>query len=252
MGFANGAVTVIRGDLVHDLGTKQRIVFESEEPVTGVQLATQETSTTLFISTTSRILQLALSKRGQGSPPKVIEDSGCAAGCMTVDPRTGDIIVARDDALYTYRLDGRGPPRAYESPKRLISIHNDYFAVAGPSSVSSSRDPEALRRRFGSATADGLFNAWTFVLLEADLRVVGHTETLISPVRFIVELWGDLLTITEEGKVCVFKCSMNNHNSNWTLFRFSDIMRSHFSSVLRCSTSATCILLRSSWLRTRG
>lgn len=127
---------------------------------------------------------------------------------MTVDPRTGDIIVARDDAIYTYRLDGRGPPRAYESPKRLISIHNDYFAVAGPSSVSSSRDPEALRRRFGSATADGLFNAWTFVLLEADLRVVGHTETLISPVRFIIELWGDLFTITEEGKVWHCQISM--------------------------------------------
>ncbi|OPB39686.1 Vacuolar protein sorting-associated protein Vps11 [Trichoderma guizhouense] len=200
VGFANGAVTVIRGDLVHDLGTKQRIVYESEEPVTGVQLTTQESSTTLFISTVSRILQLALSRRGQGSPPKTIEDSGCAAGCMTVDPKTGDIVVARDDAIYTYRLDGRGPPRAYESPKRLVSMHNDYIAVAGPSSVSSSRDPEALRRRFGSATADGLFNAWTFVLLEPDLRVVAHTETLISPVRFILEVWGDLFTITEEGK----------------------------------------------------
>lgn len=201
VGFANGAVTVIRGDLVHDLGTKQRIVYESEEPVTGVQLTTQDTSTTLFISTTSRILQLALSKRGQGSPPKTIEDSGCAAGCMTIDPKTEDVVVARDDAIYTYRLDGRGPPRAYESPKRLVAMHGDYIAVAGPSSVSSSRDPEALRRRFGSATADGLFNAWTFVLLEPDLRVIGHTETLISPVRFIVEAWGDLFTITEEGKV---------------------------------------------------
>ena len=51
VGFGNGAVTVIRGDLIHDLGTKQRIVFESEEPVTGVQLAVDEKLTTLFVST---------------------------------------------------------------------------------------------------------------------------------------------------------------------------------------------------------
>jgi hypothetical protein len=29
VGFANGAVTVIRGDLIHDRGTKQRTVFDS-------------------------------------------------------------------------------------------------------------------------------------------------------------------------------------------------------------------------------
>ncbi|KOS22364.1 Vacuolar protein sorting-associated protein 11 -like protein [Escovopsis weberi] len=201
VGFANGAVTVIRGDLIHDLGTKQRIVYESDEPVTGVQLATHESSTTLFVSTTSRILRLGLSKRGQGLPPKVMEDAGCAAGCMTFDPKTGDVVVARDDAIYTYRLDGRGPPRAYESPKQLISVYRNYMAVACPPSTSNIRDPEAVRRRFGSAAADSLFNVSTFVLLETDLRVIGHTETLISPVRFVFEIWGDLFTVTEEGKI---------------------------------------------------
>lgn len=50
--------------------------------------------------------------------------------------------------------------------------------------------------------------------------------------------------------IAKFQCSAPN--TNWTRFRFSDIMRSHFSSALRCSTSATCILSQSSWPRTRG
>src|ERR1700761_1018009 len=37
VGFANGAVTVVRGDFVHDRGTKQRIVYESDEPITGLE-----------------------------------------------------------------------------------------------------------------------------------------------------------------------------------------------------------------------
>ncbi|KAH6999739.1 hypothetical protein EDB80DRAFT_121589 [Ilyonectria destructans] len=201
VGFANGSVTVIRGDLIHDLGTAQRIVFESEEPVTGVQLAMEAQLTTLFVSTTSRILKLGLSKKGHGLPPKTVEDVGCGLGCMTLDPRTGDVVVAREDAIYTYTLEGRGPPRAYESPKSLITIYQDYVALACPPSTSSGKDSEAMRRRYGGSTTNPLFNASTFVLLDTDLRVISHTETLMSPVKFFAEIWGDFFTIAQDGKI---------------------------------------------------
>ncbi|KAH7320829.1 hypothetical protein B0I35DRAFT_427861 [Stachybotrys elegans] len=201
VGFANGAVVVIRGDLVHDLGTKQRIVFESEEPVTGVQLVTDEKLTTLFVSTTSRIIKLGLSKKGQGLPPKTVEDVGCDVGCMTLDKNTGDVIVARDDAIYTYRLDGRGPPKAYESAKNLIAVSGNYIALACPPASSASNDPNTMKRRFGGSTSDAIFNAASFVILEPDLRVAAHSETLISKVMYIFEVWGDLFTMTQEGKI---------------------------------------------------
>lgn len=207
VGFGNGAVTVIRGDLIHDLGTKQRIVFESEEPVTGVQLATDEKLTTLFISTTTRIVKLGLSRKGQGLPPKTVEDSGCAWGCMTLDKETGDVVVARDDAIYTYSLDGRGPPKAYEAPKTLIAMYENYVALKCLPTGVNGRDPDSMRRRFGGGGNDDLFNATMFVLLEPDLRVIAHSETIMSPVRFIFDVWGDLYTMSEEGKVSLYRAA---------------------------------------------
>lgn len=201
VGFGNGSVTLIRGDLIHDLGTKQRIVYESEEPVTGVQLATDEKLTTLFISTTTRILRLGLSRKGQGLPPKTVEDSGCAWGCMALDKETGEVVVARDDAIYTYSLDGRGPPKAYEAPKTLIAVYDNYVALKCLPSGANGRDPEAMRRRFGGSGNDDLFNATTFLLLEPDLRIIAHSETMMSPVRFVFDVWGDLFTMSEEGKL---------------------------------------------------
>lgn len=201
VGFGNGSVTLIRGDLIHDLGTKQRIVYESEEPVTGVQLATDEKLTTLFISTTTRILRLGLSRKGQGLPPKTVEDSGCAWGCMALDKETGEVVVARDDAIYTYSLDGRGPPKAYEAPKTLIAVYENYVALKCLPSGANGRDPEVLRRRFGGSGNDDLFNATTFLLLEPDLRIIAHSETMMSPVRFVFDVWGDLFTMSEEGKL---------------------------------------------------
>lgn len=120
---------------------------------------------------------------------------------MALDKRTGDVVVARDDAVYTYTLDGRGPPKAYESPKSQVAIYHEYIALACPPPSNNNSNPENLRRRFGGGTSDAFFNASTFVLLEPDLRLIGHTETLISPVRYIFDLWHHLYTITQEGKV---------------------------------------------------
>ncbi|KAF9874554.1 vacuolar membrane protein [Colletotrichum karsti] len=203
VGFANGTVTLIRGDLINDLGAKQRIVHESEEPVTGIEVMTDaQGMTTLFISTTARILKLGITRRGHSNPPKTVEDLGCNVDCMTVDKKTGDVVVAREDAIYTYTLEGRGAPRAYESPKRLVSIYGDYVAlICPPASATTDKPTDTMRRRFGGGAADALFNASTFVLLEADLRVIGHTQSLISPFKAIFEIWGDLFILTQDGKV---------------------------------------------------
>lgn len=133
-------------------------------------------------------------------PAKTVEDIGCDVGCMTLDKNSGEVVVARRDAIYTYHADGRGPPKAYESLKKMITAHRDYIGLACPPASSTSKDPTAMRNRLGSG-AGGIFNASTFVLLEPDLRIIGHTETLISPVKFVFEVWGDLFTVTEEGKV---------------------------------------------------
>ncbi|KAL2160790.1 hypothetical protein VTH06DRAFT_987 [Thermothelomyces fergusii] len=196
IGFAHGAVTVIRGDLIHDLGAKQRIVHESDEPITGVELHVEGGLTTLFVATTSRIQKLVISGRGHGQPPKTVEDTGCGIGCMAVDKKTGNIVVAREDAVYCYTLDGRGPPIAYETPKKLISVYQNYIALVSPPTPAGETD--AMRRRFWGAGADSIY---TFTLIHPDLRIIAHTETVLSDVKHIFQLWGDLYMLTHDGKV---------------------------------------------------
>ena len=115
--------------MIHERGTKQRIVYESEDPITGVEFRADSKITTLYVATTSRILKLVISGRGQGQPARTLEDSGCGVGCMTVDKRTGDIIVVREDAIYYYGVDGRGPCYAYDGPKSLVELYQGRFIL---------------------------------------------------------------------------------------------------------------------------
>jgi len=120
---------------------------------------------------------------------------------MTVNPKTGDVVVARDDAIYYYTLDGRGPPRAYESPKSRIAVYQDYVGIVSRPQNSAVRDPSSIQRQFSSQAADDIFNTSQFSLLETDLKLIAHSEAVVSGVKAIFQMGGDLFTLTEDGKV---------------------------------------------------
>ena len=157
--------------------------------------------TTLYLSTTGRILNLVLSGKGQGQPPRTVEDLGCGVDCMTLDSSSGDIVVVREDAIYYYGVHGRGPCYAYEGPKKLVRSFKDYVALVCPPQPDKTSIPNTLRR-FGGGQADELFNISTLTLLDTDLKFVAHSEGLISQVKAVFIEWGDLFVLTLDGKVC--------------------------------------------------
>jgi hypothetical protein len=200
IGFANGSVTVVRGDFIHDRGTKQRIVFESEDPVTSLEVR-EGAVTVLYIATTGRLSNLVISGKGQGQPARTIDNLGCGVGCMTTDPSTRDIIVARDDAIYSYGAKGRGASFAFEGPKKVIKMYKSYVGLVCPPRVAQVSKSKTFRR-LGADEVDGLFTTTSFCLLDTDLRYVAHNEQLSSQVKHIFVEWGELYVITEDGKVC--------------------------------------------------
>ncbi|KAL4800700.1 hypothetical protein BDV19DRAFT_782 [Aspergillus venezuelensis] len=192
VGFGNGSVAIIRGDLIHDRGARQRIVFESEEPITGLEVQSGGVST-LYISTTNRIMSLVISGRGQGQPARVLEDTGCGLGCMALDGDSGDVLVAREDAVYTYSSHGRGQSYAFESPKSSINIFRDYVTLVCP--------PRGGTPGSGGLQTDEMFRTATFTLLDTDLKFIAHSEALVSSVRQIFKEWGNLYLLTTDGKI---------------------------------------------------
>lgn len=194
VGFANGAVTVVRGDLIHDRGTKQRTVFESEEPITGIQFREGKT-TALYISTTARILTLSLAGRGQGTPARTLDEKGCAVGCMVIDKSTRDVIVARDDALYYYHLYGRSAIYNCDGQKSSVSTHKDYVTLVTPSATSSIAKSTL-------ASPNGVTSrSSTLLILNTDFRYIAHLETLPYEIGRCFEQWGEFFILTLDGKI---------------------------------------------------
>jgi tetratricopeptide (TPR) repeat protein len=198
VGFGNGAVTVVRGDMIHDRGTKQRTVFESEEPITGLEFREANT-TALYIATTNRVLALAISGKSQGTPARTLDENGCAVGCMTLDPESNEIVIARDDAIYTYGPRGKATSYAYEGSKKLVSVHKDYVLVVSPPSNNLGRATGL--KAFAGSRADEIFDTSTFSILNTDLKFIAQSESVSSQINHIFHVWGDVFLLTIDGKL---------------------------------------------------
>lgn len=199
VGFTNGSVTVIRGDFIHDRGTKQRTVFESEEPITGLQVR-QGATKVLYIATTGKISSLVISGKGQGQPIRTVDNRGCDVGCMTIDTNTNDVIVAREDAVYYYGPRGRGPSYAYDGPKEMIKLYKDYVGLVCPPRVAQISKSKTFRR-LGVDDVDDIFSTSSFTLLDTDLRYIAFTESLPARAKDVFVEWGELFLLTQDGKV---------------------------------------------------
>ncbi|CAG8564385.1 6147_t:CDS:2, partial [Cetraspora pellucida] len=111
VGLANGVVVLIKGDLYRDRYTRQRIIHESDEPITGLGFKEHNKTVILFIVTTSKVLTYVTTSR---SPITIIDEQGAALGCAVMSDTTHEMVVAKDEAIYFYEPDGRGPCFAYE------------------------------------------------------------------------------------------------------------------------------------------
>jgi hypothetical protein len=130
VGLANGTVLLYRqldqsifsGSTSLTALPKGKVVRDSPtEPVTGLgfkEPTEENPNVYLFIVTTNNVLSYQASGRHSGGTPAVVDQVGAGLGCATLDWRSKEMIVARDEAVYVVGTDGRGACYAYEGQMR--------------------------------------------------------------------------------------------------------------------------------------
>lgn len=198
IGFANGAVVLVRGDLIHDRGTKQKLVFESEEPITGLAFSENKKNTTLFVATTGRILTYVVAGKSQGQPARVLESTGCALGCMMMKDSTANVVVVREDAIYIYEPNGRGPCYAFEGKKNLLHLHENYVCLVLPTGAQNDFSMSDNMKRLSLGGTDTV-STTRFIILDTNNMFLAYSGAFTSDIRAVFSQWGDLYVLTRKG-----------------------------------------------------
>lgn len=134
VGFGNGSVILVRGDLVHDRGSRQRVIFQSSDPVTNLVFKDEWL---LFVTTVSRILTLNTTGRNQGKPERLLDRHlGADIGCC--DKMGDSLVVARDDGISFYDSLAKTSSVGLEMVKRRMKTlnNNNYILIVTPQASS--------------------------------------------------------------------------------------------------------------------
>ncbi|KAL7283850.1 hypothetical protein ACG7TL_003290 [Trametes sanguinea] len=178
---------------------KPRVIHESAtEPITGLgfrEPAEDSPNVYLFIVTTSRVLCYQASGKGSGGTPAVVDDIGAGLGCATMDWKAREVVIARDEAIYLFGTESRGP-------KSSIQTHRNYIVIVSPPFTPSASAASATVRNFvaKSSTASGS-DITKVTVFDPENQYVAHSDTLTEGVREVFSAWGKLYVLSNDGKL---------------------------------------------------
>ncbi|KAF9197012.1 hypothetical protein BGZ50_002723 [Haplosporangium sp. Z 11] len=193
VGLANGTVVLINGDLMRERTTAQKIVHQNDEPITGLGFKEQQRGALLYIATTAKVLLYNTFTKAT----QTLDDQGGGLGCAVMNDNTQELAIARDEAIYFYGPDGRGPAYGLDGPKTFISFYKSYLVLVHPPNI-----PTAASRTFGVHSAAVSANDTTrLTIIDTANKFTAYQATFSQGIRSVICEWGCIYIIENGGKV---------------------------------------------------
>ncbi|GFR61248.1 vacuolar protein sorting-associated protein 11-like protein [Elysia marginata] len=140
VGFENGVVLLFKGDVTRERHSKSRNVFEGTKRVTGLIFKTTGKDVILFVVTDNSLYTVNITAK---DTQMKLDDTGANPGCVVMTDASQDnqLVIGRQDAVYFYQPDGRGPCLAFEGVKLQLHWFRGYLIVVGKDNKAMPRAP---------------------------------------------------------------------------------------------------------------
>jgi hypothetical protein len=192
VGCENGSVILLKGDLLRSRCSQIKV--QAPSCVTSIHFCSSVCDAhTIFVTTLTHIGHLV----GESSEFAILDESGCSADTAVLT-ESGELAVARAEAVFLYTDDGRGPCYAFDGDKWLLTRARSHLAVVLRDADRTS-SPDVIQ------------------IYDLTNKLVAFHDS-IEGVRHIVGEWGCFFVFCDDGKV--FRLTEKDSQSKLeTLFR---------------------------------
>lgn len=142
---ANGKVVLLRGDLLRDRGTKQRLIYETNDAITAVEFNKLEDI--IYVTTTSKVVTVQTTGRNQGKPLRILSAStGVDLGCTAIDEKTQHLIVGTTSSIKYYSHAARFSSFNFEIPKKsILKFGKNYLLMVATGDDETNKNQQLTR-----------------------------------------------------------------------------------------------------------
>lgn len=177
-GYADGAVIVLRGDMLHDRGSRQRVVCTLADAITGVHILDDS----LFVVSLQQVL--CVSNTGNRSQKVLDKTRGASLKCSALF--NDQLVISRDDGITFYHTDHRGASQEFPGQKKALYTYGNYLVLI---------------------TAHRILETETYRVVIVDTRndLIAYDGQIALSVRQVFVQWHQLNIIGSDGVLYVLR-----------------------------------------------
>ncbi|XP_055550391.1 vacuolar protein sorting-associated protein 11 homolog [Wyeomyia smithii] len=138
IGFAKGNISLYRGDISRDRSKTLKQLTAGSASITGIAFKHFSKITQMFVCSDSGVYLYNLQNRDK-EIRVVLDTINSPVGCCALQTghNEGHFMVGRDDAVYCYTSDGRGPCYALAGKKTLLQWFRSHLLIVSKNSRTS-------------------------------------------------------------------------------------------------------------------
>ncbi|XP_072041834.1 vacuolar protein sorting-associated protein 11 homolog [Amphiura filiformis] len=191
IGFMDGSVTLIRGDVTRERHSKSRTIHQDKTPVTGLAFRHSQRNTFLYVVTETCTLSFNLT--GKEPRKEVLDLHGCPFHCSVMSDATQDnqFLIGRSDAVYFYQPDGRGPCLAFEGQKTILHWFRGYLVVV-------TKDSKTLPRSVAGEGPPRIMDIVT--VYDIQNKFIAYSAP-VPEVLDVIQEWGSIYILGGDRKL---------------------------------------------------
>ncbi|VVC44962.1 Zinc finger, RING-type,WD40-repeat-containing domain,Vacuolar protein sorting protein 11, C- [Cinara cedri] len=197
VGFVDGCIALYKGDLSRDRNSKPKMLKELGQEITGMAFSSViKNQWYLFVSTASSVQQFNVTSK-DSCPMTILDAVGCDFKCsVLVNGPDSHFMIAKEDAIYCYTVDSRGPCYVVGGKKIILQWFRSYLIIV-------SKEVEKSSNTVTVSTTTKNFDeieSVSITILDIQNKFIVFTVT-IREILSVLPEWGSLYILTTGGNL---------------------------------------------------
>ncbi|XP_011503306.1 PREDICTED: vacuolar protein sorting-associated protein 11 homolog [Ceratosolen solmsi marchali] len=201
VGFEDGSIMLYRGDLTRERKNKIKILKDSNSAITGLAIKSTCKQMYLFVATVNSVYIYNITIKDKEFK-SVLDNMGCPRKCSVLAESKQDnhFMIGRNDAVYCYTPDGRGPCYAVEGQKVMLEWFRNYLVIVAkdtgivPRTTTISTKPSSIEPIPPGA------DKHIITVLDIQNKFIVFSATMLS-IQAVLSEWGGFFILSGDCKL---------------------------------------------------
>lgn len=202
VGFGDGSIMLYRGNLTRERKNKIKVLKDTNISITGLAIRSTDKQTYLFVATNNNVFMYNITLKDKEYKSD-LDSMGCAKKCSVLAESIQDshFMIGRNDAIYCYTPDGRGPCYAVEGQKIMLEWFRSYLVIVAKEAANVLRTTTTISAKPNTIEPipPGV-DKHMITVLDIQNKFIVFSASMIS-VQAVLSEWGGFFILSGDSKL---------------------------------------------------